>query len=133
MIPPPVALGLTLCDYVIVEEGTAKASLIGTFADLGVGEAPSRPRTFWAVATLTDGSGTGTIHLVITKLDTDEEVYTSDAVAVEFPGKLAEVRLAFQLEDWSFPDLGWYQFTLLVDGEYVTQRCLELYLAEDLS
>jgi hypothetical protein len=35
MIPTPVALGLTLCDYVIVEEGTKKESLIGTFAASG--------------------------------------------------------------------------------------------------
>src|SRR4051812_3743228 len=32
MVPAPVALGLTLCDYVIVEQSTNKASLIGTFS-----------------------------------------------------------------------------------------------------
>jgi hypothetical protein len=31
MIPPPIALGLALCDYVIVEERTKKVSLIGRF------------------------------------------------------------------------------------------------------
>ena len=31
MFPQPVALGLTLSDYVIVEKGTEKASIIGQF------------------------------------------------------------------------------------------------------
>ena len=30
MLPPALALGLTLCDYVLIEEGTRRVSLIGT-------------------------------------------------------------------------------------------------------
>src|SRR5689334_5976929 len=34
MIPTPVALGLTLCDYVLVEQGTKKVSYIRSFRRL---------------------------------------------------------------------------------------------------
>ena len=32
MIPPPMTVGLTLCHYVMVEEGTKNVSLIGGFS-----------------------------------------------------------------------------------------------------
>jgi hypothetical protein len=31
MIPPPIALGLTLCEQVIIEGGTRRATLVGCF------------------------------------------------------------------------------------------------------
>lgn len=131
MVPPPTVLGLVLCDLTIVEQGTTKVSLVGMFTKLTVKAIPSRPRTFFVFAALTDGSGNATITLTITRLDTDKEVFARDLTEVHFPDKLEEVELLVQMEDWSFPAPGWYEFTLLVDGEWVARRRLEVILDEE--
>jgi hypothetical protein len=130
MVPAPVALGLTLCDHTIVEKGTNKVSLIGSFTKLAVESFPSVPKRFCAFAALTDGSGTATIDLVLSELDTDQELH-AESTQVEFPDKLTEIQLIFQLEGWSFPAPGWYQLVLYVDGEWVAHRRVEVYLSEE--
>ncbi len=42
MGPRPVVLGLSLWDYVLVEERTKKVSLIGMFTGLGVSDFPTQ-------------------------------------------------------------------------------------------
>ncbi|HXG09907.1 MAG TPA: hypothetical protein VNK04_08975 [Gemmataceae bacterium] len=130
MVPPPVALGLTLCDYIIVEEGTAKISLIGTFTQLGVDSFPSEPKRFFAFVALAGSQGDATIDLVLTQLDSDADLH-SEQIQVHFPDKLTEVQIVFEINEWSFPAPGWYQLVLLVDGEWVAQRRLEVYLNEE--
>ena len=57
MIPPPVAVSLTLCNHVMVEEGgTRRVSLIGGFSRLRVTSFPATP-AFYVFAALTDGLG----------------------------------------------------------------------------
>ena len=69
--------------------------------------------------------------LTITDLGTDEEVFASDLAEIHFSDKLREVRLLVKLEEWSFPAAGWYQFTLLVDGEWVAHKMLEVASEEE--
>jgi hypothetical protein len=128
MVPTPVALGLAVCDYVIVEEKTKKISLIGTFAGIKANEFPATPSPFSVFAVLTDGSGDATIKLSVLQLETDEEIYAYQS-QVHFPDPLAEVSFHLRLHHCVFPAAGTYQFTLLVDGEWVAQRRIRLYSA----
>ena len=130
MIPMPQSLGLTLCDSIIVEEGTAKVSLVGTFTRLGFESFPSKPKDFCAFVALSGSTGDGIIELVVTDLETDEDI-RSERLSVHFLDKLTEVQVIFRLEEWSFPAPGWYQFVTLIDGEWVAHRRLEVYLAEE--
>jgi hypothetical protein len=123
----PLALGLTLCDYVITEEKTKKVSLIGTFSGLGATQFPAHALPFSVFAVLTDAVGDVTIKLSVVRLETDEEVLTREMTA-HFPDKLTEVRVHFRILQGVFPAAGWYQFTLLADGEWVAQRRLRVYL-----
>ena len=66
MVPAPVAVGLSICEKVIVEEGTKNVSLISTFRRLRLRGFPARSRPFCVFATLLDGEGNGTINLEIT-------------------------------------------------------------------
>lgn len=116
MTPKPEVLGLTLSDHVIVEEGTRKISIIGTFTRIVVGQTPSRPVPFCVFASLSDGLGEGKIALRITRLQTDVVVYAQE-LPIRFSTKLAEVQVLFRVNRCSFPDAGWYDVTLLVDGE----------------
>jgi hypothetical protein len=125
MVPTPVALGLVLCDAVIVEEKTKKVSLIGTFTRIKATDFPATPLPFSVFAVLTDGHGDATIRLSVLRLETNEEVYAYDG-PFHFPGPLAEVNFHLRLHHCEFPAAGAYQFSLLVDGEWVAQRRLRV-------
>jgi hypothetical protein len=131
MIPQPTALGLILCDYVIVEEGTRKISTIGHFDKWKATQFPSVPRPFCVFTRLTDAHGTGIVDLVISRLETEEEIH-SLRVEGHFPHRLAVVPLLFRINDCSFPTAGSYVVTLSVDGVEVAEHRLPVYAAEDL-
>jgi hypothetical protein len=130
MVPPPVALGLILCDYVIVEERTRKVSLIGTFTVIRAASFPALAQPFSAFALLTDGQGDARITLSVSQLQTQEAVYRREMVGL-FTDKLAELRVHFRVSQCPFPAPGWYQVTLLVDGDWVAQRLIRVLPAED--
>jgi hypothetical protein len=129
-VPPPTVLGLTICEKVIVEEGTNNLTLVSTFTKLTVSGFPSPPQRFAVYTVLTDGVGDATIDLVVTRLDTTEEVYARRQ-HVRYPNKLIEARVLFRVSECSFPAPGRYQATLLVDGEWVAQRWILVAAKED--
>ena len=130
MVPPPIALGLMLCEKVIVEEGTKNVTLVNTFTKLRVEGFPSLPQHFAVYAALTAGLGQATMTLAITHLETDEEVYTYHGT-VPFPDRLAEVRTLIRVNGGSFPAPGKYQLTLLIDGDWIAHRHLQVVGKED--
>jgi hypothetical protein len=123
MVPKPIALGLTLCEKVIVEEGTKNVTLVNIFTKMYVEEFPSPPQRFAAFAMLKGGQGDGIIQIAITHLENDEEVYTLQNV-VHFPDRLVEVRVLFRMSDVAFPAPSRYQVTLLIDGDWIAHRDL---------
>src|SRR4051812_39144832 len=102
MTPTPVALSLSLCDYVIIEEGTAKASLIGCFDRLAMPTFSSPARDFFLAAELTGGHGRGRVTVDIRRLDTDESIWRTHA-DVYFRDRFFVVRYTRRVTDCSFP------------------------------
>ena len=129
MVPRPVVLGLTLCDYVIVEERTKKVSLIGTFTGVAVDRFPALVPPFSLMAVLTDGQGVGTVDVIADRMDTNQEVYTYRS-RVRFSDQLKEVSFLLRVRQFTAPAPGLYQFTILVDGEWVAQRRVRVYKRE---
>ena len=132
MTPAPMVLGLSLCNYVIIEERTRNASLIGAFTGLSLPEFPARPLPFSVFAVLTGGQGDATVEVAVTRLDTGEEVYSYQNM-LRFPEKLTEVRFLLHIQQLLFPVPGSYDFTLLVDGQWVASRRLRVYQREEQS
>ena len=129
MIPPPRAVALTLCDAVIVEEGTRKVSLINTFTGLRLSHFPAAPQPFCVYATLTDGQGEGLVELAVTRLETDEEIYSLRR-PLRFPDRLTDVGVLFRISGCVFPAPGTYLFTLLLDGDWVAHRRIRVQTRE---
>ena len=121
MTPTPAILGLTICDHVIIEEGTKKCSLVGSFSRISVSSFPGNVQPFSVFALLTDGLGDGIIRLGVLRLETDQEVRNFTA-PVHFPDKLTELRVHFRVRELVVPGPGHYQFTLTIDGEFIAQR-----------
>jgi hypothetical protein len=124
MTPTPLVLSLSLCDYVIIEEGTGKASLIGCFNRLVVSTFPSS-RDFFLAGELTGGRGPGRLGVGITRPDTDESILLLDTTAY-FRDPLFVVRYITRVMDCSFPVPGRYAVVLSLDGEMVGQRTFEV-------
>src|SRR5262249_21752653 len=116
-----VVLGLTVCDYCILEEGTRKVSLIGILSKLRTRQFPFRAPQFFVHAALTDGLGDATIDLIVSGSNTGESVYERRQ-RVHFSDRLRELHVIFRINDCTFPAPGGYLFTLLVDREWVAHR-----------
>src|SRR4051794_7608903 len=112
MMPRPVALGLTLCEKVIIEERTKTVSLIGTFRKVRGRQFPLKMLPFYVVATLTGSQGEGEVALTVTNLRTNEGKPVLSGRAV-FPDRFDETRIAWRLPRFVFPEPGDYVFTLL--------------------
>ncbi len=126
MIPPPVAIGLLACERIIVEEGTRNLSLINTFTRRQVGNFPSRPLEFVVFAALIGGRGAGRIRVELTRLETGE-VLASWENTGSFTNPLTEMHLFLRVRDFSFPAAGRYQVMVLVDGEWIAHRHLDIF------
>ena len=74
MIPQPIVVGLTLCERIIVEEGTKSLSLIDCFVKLqsDTFPTPSRPLCLYAAPQAV--AERVLIELTVTHLDTDEVI-----------------------------------------------------------
>jgi hypothetical protein len=129
VVQPPTTISLLLCDLVIVDQATRKISLVNTFSGIRTAEFPFVPLPFCVFAILTDGEGDAEISLTVTRLETDEEIYTFERT-VHFPDRLTEVQILFRVTGCCFPAAGEYLFTLLVDREWVAQHRIQVYARE---
>jgi len=131
MVPTPQALALAICDYVVVEEGRRNVSHIGSFTAI---RPPHLPfvRPLCAYAVLTGGQEEASVELTLTHMESDEEVYSLRS-SVRLPDRLAEVRILFRVSECDFPEAGSYLFTLLIDGDWVAHRRINVRPPETLS
>jgi hypothetical protein len=129
MIHLPVAIGLTICEQVIVEEKTHNITLVNCLTRMRVREIPSEPHRLVVHARLTDGIGEGKISLEMVRLDTLDEISIQEAPA-KFSHPLQEFRAVFRVAI-SFPVEGHYQFRLLMDGEMIAQRMFQVFIREE--
>ncbi|MCI0363566.1 MAG: hypothetical protein L0219_06755 [Phycisphaerales bacterium] len=129
MVPCPVAIGLTICDYVIVEERTKKISTIGSFSGMKVPRFPHLPPPVSVFAWLTDGHGVGLAQVAVKSLAYDTDIY-SEFLEVKLPDRLTEVPISHRIWSCVFHSGGLYEVSLSVDGERLASRRLRVYAAE---
>jgi hypothetical protein len=118
---------MALCDYIVIEEGTSKASLVGCFRAQIVDSLPARLRDFFVAAELTDGGGRGHVELVISPPDTGSPILRRESV-VDFRDRFFVVRYLTRIVGCDVPIPGRYTVGLFVDRELVGQRTLDVKL-----
>ena len=131
MIQPPVAVALTVCEQFIVEDKTHNVTLVNCLTRLRVRAVPSEPHRLVVYARLRDGIGKGKIRLEILRPDTLDELLIQEYPA-NFADPLQEFRAVFRIV-LSFPMEGRYQVNLLVDGESIAQRTLQVFVRKETS
>ena len=125
----PLAIGLTVCETVIVDVETRNATLVNCFSRRGVTAEPSEPLSFFVCATLTDGVGDMPLVVQVLRLDTLDPIFERE-VSIHLPAPLAELHVHLRVRHCVFPHAGPYNVALLADGEMIAQRRLQIYLRE---
>jgi hypothetical protein len=132
MTPKPIAIGLLLCDRVIVDKDTNSPSALGIFTGLAVENFPSESQRFSVLSVLTDAQGYGRSKLAVFRLNEhwlrQEEIYVAQNV-IRFPDRFAVVNFNLRVRTIRFPVSGSYEFVLFVDGDEVAHRRVRVYLA----
>ena len=125
MSQKPAAIGLLVCEQVIVEETTRNVTPVNCFTRRFVEQFPSEPIALVVFAILKDGIGEIRLNLVISRLDTYDEILQR-SVLVRFAGPLQEVRCLFRIQGCSFPVSGEYEFALFADLEPIALRTIRI-------
>jgi hypothetical protein len=132
MTQRPIALGLALCEQVIVEQKTGNITLVNCFTERNAEQFPSDPIPFVTFAWLTNGAGRVRLEIVIERLDTFEEVQRV-SFSGRFTSPLQTMRRTVRIRSCSFPVAGQYQVSLLAENELLAQRKLILLGPESSS
>lgn len=125
MFPMPIALGVALCEKILVEEETRAVSLIGTFRRVSVESFPAS-LSFGVHAILKEGIGRGSVEVVLSSLEDGEEIEILRGDGT-FSDRMTEVRVLVRFRHCKFTKPGLYQVAVLVDRECIAQRPFEVF------
>jgi hypothetical protein len=126
---PTVVPGILLSDLAIVEQGTGKRSIIGSFDHFTLPQFPARIGRFFVTAWLANLAGTF-LELELTCRIEDKgsaHVVFSSSANIKFPAettfnKNVIMALSTPVEGVSFPKPGLYTIVLLLNGDKVGER-----------
>ena len=116
----PIAIGMVLCEQLIVEEGTRNITPVNCFNVREVDNLPDRA-TFFALAWLANGLGEMPAELLVERLDNLEETFRVNRNLV-FPDRLVDMRFVARIRACHLPVAGLYQVSLNMDGEQIATR-----------
>jgi hypothetical protein len=126
----PQVIALLLCDRMGLDPSSGQVSLLGIFQARYFPTFPSPPQNFTAYVALYDGEGDGTMELLLTRLETEEDI-TLYKKWLTFPGRGQIVNVEIKVRNCEFPAPGRYALTLSFDNKLLTQRYLEIYRKEN--
>jgi hypothetical protein len=125
MLQRPNAIGLFLCEQVVIENKTHNATLVNSLSRLRVRSLPSPPQRLVVYGVLTDGLGEVTMSLVVTRLDDLEDIYKFNW-QMRFRDPLQDTRLILRMPELVFPDAIRYQFTLAAANEPIAHCVIQV-------
>ena len=121
----PVAIGLVICEQVIVDVATRNVTPVNCFSRRRLTEFPGA-MSFHVVAWLADGFGELSVEVVIRRMDSMDELFRREE-RLRFHDRLKDMRFTAQIRDCPFPIAGYYEIGLNVDGEFVAHRKIQVY------
>jgi hypothetical protein len=128
MAKVPIAIGLSLCDQVIVEERTHNVTLVNCFMRRTLDHFPARTR-FIVFAHLTGGFGEVPLDVIVQELVDMNEIHRI-SLKSHFASPLQVMRCVVRIRNCHFPEPGHYLVSLCAAGEIVAQRKFQLLLKE---
>jgi hypothetical protein len=121
----PVLRQLLLCEKLIIERDTNNVSLINCHSIRRADRFPTPPIAFAVYGLLTDGHGSFTIQLEITRLDTGDLIFRC-VFPMTFADRLRGTDFACRINDLTFPAAGKYEIVLSANQELLGITSIEL-------
>ncbi len=125
----PTAVGVYLCEQVIVEETTRHLTLVNCFTHRVVTQFPSEDLSFIVFTTLIDGLGEMPIRVSVQRLDALDDILEYSA-RLRFNDPLRGLRCVVRIHGLTFPTQGYYVVRVFVGGDLVGERRLHVYVKE---
>lgn len=122
---PPMALSMILCDTVVVDRATRKATLFGLFETVLATSFPTRVPQMTVFAELTDGHGKTPITLKYCRMTgdgLDGALIKSEDIEVSFLDPRQVVPLILGLAPIDFPEPGECRIMLAVEEVVFAER-----------
>jgi hypothetical protein len=130
VVQKPKAIAFLPCDQVIFEQRTRKPSVVGAFNLISADKFPARPLRVDVFVALSDGLGDVIIDVVVTRL-ADNKQLSAQSAEINFPDPLRMHHLRFRFQQLVFPSAGTYLFSLLADGEEISQYRVQVRQSEE--
>jgi len=132
MLKLPVAIGLKMCQQVVIEETTRHVTLVNRLRRLVVESFPSAAKELVVCAILTDGLSEMDLTLEIASLVSMDSVH-SFTWKIKLGEALRETWCHLKLNRVAFPENGRYQVSLLANREFVAQMTLDVVSKGEVS
>ncbi len=122
---PPSAIGLVLCEQVVIEERTHNVTPVNCFNFRAMDVFPGQI-AFCVLAWLADGRGEMMTELAVERLATQEEVFRENR-NLKFAGPLHDSRFLARIRNCEIPTPGYYQVSLVIDHELIAHRKFRVF------
>lgn len=122
----PVVSVLLLCDLIIREEGTHKASLIGIVRSINARHFPANLGERWVYAMLTEGTGAHRLRFDLVRVHDLAVVSELAQLNVRMFDRSAVSELRFKLRAVYVERPGLYELQLLADDRLVGARSFDV-------
>ncbi len=120
--PPPLLLAVLVCDQIIRDAETGKASIIGAFENINAPKYPARHPWLAFFCQLTNGRGKIRISVRLVNVEKDDEVIFEGAADCQFRDVREIANLIFNIGGIVFPQPGEYRFQILAGTEFLGER-----------
>ena len=117
----PVALGLTLCEFAVIDENTHNVSAVSCFSRRFLDGGLEAMPPFYALAFMVGGHESMPAKLLIERLDTLETT-NEKSFTLGFANSLEEIRALVRVRASAIPVFGYYNALFVVDGEMIAQK-----------
>ncbi len=121
-LPPPVLLSVIICDLVIIDRITDRASIIGAFEAIGAPKYPARHSRLALFCQLTNGHGKEKVNVKLVDVQEEDKMLFEGAVEQEFKDVRQVANLTFEIGGIVFPHPGEYRFQVYAGTEFLGER-----------
>jgi hypothetical protein len=121
-VPPPACKALLLCDHTIIEAGSGKVSIIGSFTNFILPSFPGRTLPFTAFVQLADGIGRYEIQVEIHDLRDDMVLARSPKMMIEFAERLTKINICLPVPPLPLAHAGKYDVVFLAKGQEIDRQ-----------
>jgi hypothetical protein len=121
-LPPPVVLSVIICDLIIIDRITNKASIIGAFETISAQKYPARHPRLAFFCQLTNGHGKARITVRLVDVQKEDTTLFEGAIEQEFKDVRQVANLTFDIGGIVFPHPGEYRFQIYAGTEFLGER-----------